>query len=468
MDQHGCHLHRHGNALMKKLCVYDSVTRRIQALDPARASGVPIPAFRSGIALPSTGSIAGEAFLNSNTGEASVWNGNQWNPIARPVISYYPTEAVLLGDTPSDVTVAIATATGNAFSRVNGGWRAMGARIFQTALARDMSHDEPGTIAFVQDTGEWALRVPSGFVIPDSSKFAPDVTNDADLANVISAIIQQNRQGLWFQLDPAYAYPGAVGGGTINQIPQPMDGANGDWVIFTGSQFIQVDGSVIAAGNPVPSSTPIWAVISQQQVTVGPTAPSSPLVGQQWFDNTSRTLFTYDGTRWVPPSSGVPVGTIIQHASVQAPPGYLFCDGSLIPAGSQYDDLRALIGPNVPDLIGHFLRGSSTQALIDGFTQRQDTTRLPRKGFTGITGQQGAHQHGLELSRTGNWVEGHAASAKGIWPSDRNFTDGSPSPYNGYISSAGAHTHTLTINGGGDAETAPHHVLCAFHIRAIA
>ena len=35
----------------------------------------------------------------------------------------------------------------------------------------------------------------------------------------------------------------------------------------------------------------------------------------------------------------------------------LLCDGSLIPSGSEYDALRALVGVNTPDLRDMFLRG---------------------------------------------------------------------------------------------------------------
>ena len=54
---------------------------------------------------------------------------------------------------------------------------------------------------------------------------------------------------------------------------------------------------------------------------------------------------------------GVPPGTIVAYWSSTVPTGWLLCDGSSVPTGTAYDKLRALIGSNVPDLRGSFLRG---------------------------------------------------------------------------------------------------------------
>lgn len=54
---------------------------------------------------------------------------------------------------------------------------------------------------------------------------------------------------------------------------------------------------------------------------------------------------------------GVPAGTVVAHWSEKVPDGWLLCDGSLVPEGPRYDRLRAVIGGNLPDLRGLFLRG---------------------------------------------------------------------------------------------------------------
>lgn len=53
-----------------------------------------------------------------------------------------------------------------------------------------------------------------------------------------------------------------------------------------------------------------------------------------------------------------PRGIIVAYGGSTAPEGWLLCDNSKIPDGSQYDALRQLLGAeNTPDLRGYFIRG---------------------------------------------------------------------------------------------------------------
>jgi microcystin-dependent protein len=74
------------------------------------------------------------------------------------------------------------------------------------------------------------------------------------------------------------------------------------------------------------------------------------------------------------PSGGVPAGTIAAYWSNQVPDGWLLCDGSLVPEGAQYQRLRGLIGGNLPDLRGLFLRGIG-QNSNPAFRYEGDATR---------------------------------------------------------------------------------------------
>ncbi len=49
-----------------------------------------------------------------------------------------------------------------------------------------------------------------------------------------------------------------------------------------------------------------------------------------------------------------PTGTVIMYYGSAAPTGYLECNGQ---STSGFDDLETLIGANVPDLRGEFIRG---------------------------------------------------------------------------------------------------------------
>lgn len=53
--------------------------------------------------------------------------------------------------------------------------------------------------------------------------------------------------------------------------------------------------------------------------------------------------------------NGVPPGCIMAYYGELAPSGWLICDGTAIPPGVEYDELRNLIGPNTPDLRGRSL-----------------------------------------------------------------------------------------------------------------
>lgn len=71
---------------------------------------------------------------------------------------------------------------------------------------------------------------------------------------------------------------------------------------------------------------------------------------------------------------GVPPGTVVAYWSERIPDGWLLCDGSLVPEGPRYDRLRGVIGGNLPDLRGLFLRGIG-QNSNPGFRYEGDAAR---------------------------------------------------------------------------------------------
>lgn len=65
-------------------------------------------------------------------------------------------------------------------------------------------------------------------------------------------------------------------------------------------------------------------------------------------------------------NSLVPVGSIIAIWGVpSADEGWLLCDGTAIPDDPKYDDLKAVVGSNVPDLRGIFIRGFDAGKGVD-------------------------------------------------------------------------------------------------------
>ncbi|MGI9212401.1 MAG: tail fiber protein [Methylococcaceae bacterium] len=108
----------------------------------------------------------------------------------------------------------------------------------------------------------------------------------------------------------------------------------------------------------------------------------------------------------------VPAGTIMAYWSKTIPEGWLLCDGSKIPDGAVYDSLRKVVGANIPDLRGTFLRGAGqnsntalqysgdstreiSQVQLDTFKSHShsfdDYTYSEIKGIFGNGGRYGAH-----------------------------------------------------------------------------
>ncbi|MBP7428592.1 MAG: tail fiber protein [Candidatus Hydrogenedentes bacterium] len=102
-------------------------------------------------------------------------------------------------------------------------------------------------------------------------------------------------------------------------------------------------------------------------------------------------------------SAGIPVGTILPYAGNTAPAGYLLCDGSDIPAGKEYDSLRALLQVNfagkTPDLRGRMPIGLDFGAGV-----------VPTAVIPGLKG--GAATHTLTVNQlpahSHKYVDGYA------------------------------------------------------------
>ena len=153
-----------------------------------------------------------------------------------------------------------------------------------------------------------------------------------------------------------------------------------------------------------------------------------------------------------------PIGTVLMYASITPPVGYLLCDGSTIPQDALYNTLRSMIGTHVPNLTDQFVRGARTQSEINGFTRHNDTTRLPRQhNFSGTTNTEPAHRHTAyyrDPATSGGPYNGIGGGSGWF-----NYWSKATDP-------GGAHSHSVTITGGGDSETAGKHVRLAMIIKA--
>jgi hypothetical protein len=151
---------------------------------------------------------------------------------------------------------------------------------------------------------------------------------------------------------------------------------------------------------------------------------------------------------------GCPIGTIVMWATTTLPAGWLELNGQAINATS-YPELAAMFPDgHLPDLRGGFPRMWGPGHPLN-LTIQQHTTARPRTAFTGTTSNNGNHDHGSGTGGYNNcWNGGNCAGDTYLVRSDQRTGFG------------GAHDHTVTINGGGDAETAPNHFTLGFIIKA--
>lgn len=100
------------------------------------------------------------------------------------------------------------------------------------------------------------------------------------------------------------------------------------------------------------------------------------------------------------------VGNNIQNANNggDVPSGWLYCDGSQIPSGAQYDALRELIGNNVPDLRGWMLRGTGESGDNEDYigpslgTTQAGSFKFHLHDINNMTTNfEGSHSHNLRV-----------------------------------------------------------------------
>jgi hypothetical protein len=466
------------------------------ALDPSKATGIPIPAFRSGPITPVMGSVNGEAFLNTTSDQAFVWDGTAWNPIAPAAITTYATDADVLNDLAAPPgTYGTAMDTGNLYIRVKGG----------------ISGQPP-----TQQPDTWRMVGVRTYV--DMATLLADITQ-AD-GTIAVAMAEQSvwlrAGGNWVPQSPVHYTTEA-----LLMAATPPDGTIG-MAKDTGLIYGRMNGA--------------WRRVNSPTITVGSVQPASPALGDLFFDDATGTGMVWQGAQWVS-MNAEPIGEIKMWPIWTPPPNFLRCDGSPIPA--QYAALIALIGPNTPDLRDQFMRGAkaeselagtftvnagtnngnvanltdwnnwtkqhtlgsyvkvtaafaipagNTGTSIDGtalvvndviqyvgaagyhgvaagpvppdpyvvpaggFRKHPYSTALPRNPF--VTNNPGDHTHTIYAQAWAAYDSGGAGTTQ---PQDTSKNANKTS------APAGSHTHTIT---GGDLETAPAHVRCLFIIRA--
>lgn len=139
-------------------------------INPNQATGIPIPAFRTVSANPPTGTLVGEAILNTNNGLSFVWDGLAWQPIVPPSIVPYPNDSDILTDNlAAPGTYAFSRSTGNLFVRFtdpgagtspgNDVWREIGIMQFPLESGLLAAAAAEGSIGYAVDTGNYFVHI---------------------------------------------------------------------------------------------------------------------------------------------------------------------------------------------------------------------------------------------------------------------------------------------------------------------
>ena len=179
---------------------------------------------------------------------------------------------------------------------------------------------------------------------------------------------------------------------------------------------------------------------------------------------------------------GCPIGTVMAWLVDAAPPGWLLCNGQAIDQ-VLYPELRALLGANVPDFRGAFLRGAGLNRNGNwGETTRavnswQDYKTARPSGATPFgTNLYGAHNHGILAweNEDSEVFARYNNKTANDYPAVTNkredvLSEGTSNAADGNewqvgTTTDGNHTHTITT--GGDDETAPRNFAVHWIVKA--
>ncbi|MFM8495304.1 MAG: phage tail protein [Planctomycetia bacterium] len=185
-------------------------------------------------------------------------------------------------------------------------------------------------------------------------------------------------------------------------------------------------------------------------------------------DGSTAQVLVWGKSATPPAQSITPTGAIMAFAYSLPESGWLLCDGRAVSRttfAALFGAIATYYGAgdgsttfNIPDLRGYFIRGFGTNSdgTVSGtFGAKTDfATARPTTALTGTTNSTGSHRHGIQISFT--------ASGAGYSYESGNSINENPGAYTLFD---GTHSHTVTIDGGGDAETRPKNIALPYYIK---
>ena len=339
---------------------------------PNRATGIPIPTFQVGATLPAVGTNIGDAYYDSTTRQAYVWNGAAWLDVAANPIRQFPNDAALLADTVLPTgSYAISSATGNLYIRKTTGWQRLGITEYATVTDLLASAPARGTLGEALDEGSLWERTSTGWRVTQIRELADTAAvlawagtpaqgaNPGDQAVALDVDVMYIRTSSGWRPDTLWEDTEA----NIRAATWPINGQEAI-ATDTGRTFARIGGAwieepinhyateaALLAAAP-PDGTLAWSDDTQVVFTraagawnrlggitmaVGSTAPATPASGALWYDNTHALLKLWDGTHWRG-VNGCDVGTGSTGASTRMP-GYFNQNPSATADAADYGGL---------------------------------------------------------------------------------------------------------------------------------
>lgn len=462
----------------RRLVVYENDSGdpefgNFMAVDPSGATGIPIPAFRPVTSLPPAGSLVGEGVFDKINSQSFIWDGKRWINIVPPSIISFIDEKTLLADTTSTVgTHAWAQSTGNLFVKIkSGAWRQIGLRVFDKEADLLAATAAEGEQAWAKDTDKRYVYI-SGAWVHNSIEFMTAVNATAAAPSPGRIIFSTDTEQVYFASGTSTWH---VVDANVYSKTETYTKLEVDALLDSFAKGIEHDIAVKSIVDTLPSAPnegdayllSATAASNANNVALYEGARwifSAPTAGETHLVEDVSQLWHWNGSGWVLIATGTlasnlpkgdffSVGSIQQSVFTEAQfnntlpvserTKWVLADGRDV-AGTPYASITG--GKAVPDLRGAYLRMAGTnthgRSWSGGALKSFQSwlTGRPKTALTGITNRTGNHAH------SGGSTITMQSDGGPHWPSGHDKGD------TGY---AGDHTHNVTINGGGDAETRP-------------
>ena len=165
----------------------------------------------------------------------------------------------------------------------------------------------------------------------------------------------------------------------------------------------------------------------------------------------------------------VPTGAIVAWPSATLPSGWVECRGQ---STSSYPALAAIVGSNIPDLRGEFIRGWDNGRSVDSGRSIRAAQGEAYKSHNHTTVAVGAHTH--SIGAVGNHTHSYYnrnIRDDGDTDSSTDIADNGSTTRN--TGAAGSHSHSMgnagshnhTINSSGGSETRPRNIALMYIIK---